>query len=170
MNFLDKARRQKFLPTSLLLFTLSIGILIGTLVNTGVRAEKGQAAAPDASPLVIPSPTKMTNDFTKLAQLLEPSVVYITTDYIPKQETAARKRRPQVEDEEDDDGDLLRRFFGAPRQGMPNPRAFRREASGGTVRRRSAGVGRRRKSGKWRIVRGMSALSMLSPSRISIPS
>jgi serine protease Do len=133
MNFLDKARQQKFLPTSLLLFTLSIGILIGTLVNTGVRAEKGQAAAPDASPLVIPSPTKMANDFTKLAKLLEPSVVYITTDYAPKQETVAKKRRPQMEEDEDDDGDLLRRFFGAPRQGMPNPRAFRREASGSGV-------------------------------------
>jgi serine protease Do len=133
MNFLDKARQQKFLPTSLLLFTLSIGILIGTLVNTGVRAEKGQAAAPDASPLVIPSPTKMANDFTKLAKLLEPSVVYITTDYAPKPETVAKKRRPQMEEDEDDDGDLLRRFFGAPRQGMPNPRAFRREASGSGV-------------------------------------
>jgi len=133
MNFLDKARQQKFLPTSLLLFTLSIGILIGTLVNTGVRAEKGQSAAPDASPLVIPSPTKMANDFTKLAKLLEPSVVYITTDYAPKPETSARKRRPQMEEDEDDDGDLLRRFFGAPRQGMPNPRAFRREASGSGV-------------------------------------
>lgn len=133
MSFLDKARQQKFLSTSLLLFTLSIGILIGTLVNTGVRAEKGQSAAPDATPLVIPSPTQMANEFTKLAKKLEPSVVFITTDYTPKTETAARKRRPQAEEsDEDDESDLLRRFFGSPRQGMPAPR-FKREATGSGV-------------------------------------
>ncbi|MFN7935625.1 MAG: Do family serine endopeptidase [Bryobacteraceae bacterium] len=131
MSFLHKARQQKFLSTSLLLFTLSIGILIGTLVNTGVRAERGQTAAPDATPLVIPSAKQMSNEFTKLAKALEPSVVHITTDYAPKPQETARRRRPADEDE-DEEGDLLRRFFGAPRQGMPTPR-FRREASGSGV-------------------------------------
>ncbi|MBL8175403.1 MAG: Do family serine endopeptidase [Bryobacterales bacterium] len=131
MSFLDKARQQKFLSTSLLLFTLSIGILIGTLINTGVRAEKGQTAAPDATPLVIPSAKQMANEFTKLAKSLEPSVVHITTDYAPKPQESARRRRPS-EEEEDEEGDLLRRFFGAPRQGGPTPR-FRREASGSGV-------------------------------------
>ncbi len=131
MSFLHKARQQKFLSTSLLLFTLSIGILIGTLISTGVRAEKGQTAAPDAAPLVIPSPKQLSNEFSKLAKVLEPSVVHITTDYAPKPQESARRRRP-AEEEEDEEGDLLRRFFGAPRQGMPVPR-FRREASGSGV-------------------------------------
>ena len=131
MSFLHKARQQKFLSTSLLLFTLSVGILIGTLINTGVRAEKGQTAAPDATPLVIPSARQMSNEFSKLAKVLEPSVVHITTDYAPKPQESARRRRP-MEEEEDEEGDLLRRFFGAPRQGMPTPR-FKREASGSGV-------------------------------------
>ncbi|MBL8221217.1 MAG: hypothetical protein JNL62_18435, partial [Bryobacterales bacterium] len=84
MSFLHKARQQKFLSTSLLLFTLSVGILIGTLISTGVRAEKGQTAAPDATPLVIPSARQLSNEFSKLAKVLEPSVVHITTDYAPK--------------------------------------------------------------------------------------
>ncbi len=131
MSFLHKARQQKFLSTSLLLFTLSIGILIGTLISTGVRAEKGQTAAPDAAPLVIPSPKQLSNEFSKLAKVLEPSVVHITTDYAPKPQESARRRRP-TDEEEDEEGDLLRRFFGAPRQGLPVPR-FRREASGSGV-------------------------------------
>ncbi|HUQ93219.1 MAG TPA: Do family serine endopeptidase [Bryobacteraceae bacterium] len=138
MNFVHKARQQKFLSASLLLFTLSIGILIGTVINTGVRADRGQSAAPDATPLMIPSPTMLSNEFSKLAKKLEPSVVYITTDYAPKADSAARKRRPQTEDEGDDEeGDLLRRFFGAPRGGGPlggiAPPRQRREASGSGV-------------------------------------
>src|SRR5262245_24220025 len=123
MSFLQKARQQKFLSTSLLLFTLSIGILIGTVVNTGVRAERGQTAAPDATPLVIPSPTKLSNEFTKLAKQLEPSVVYITTDYSPKPTTAAgpRNRRPQGDDDEDEN-DVFRRFFVGPSFSARKPR------------------------------------------------
>jgi serine protease Do len=117
----------------LLLFTLSIGILIGTLINTGVRAEKGQSAAPDATPLVIPSPVQLSNEFSKLAKRLEPSVVYITTDYMPKEQTARKRRSPQAEeDTEDEEGDLLRRFFGSPRN-MPQQPRSRREASGSGV-------------------------------------
>lgn len=129
MNVLEKARQQKFLSASLLMFTLSIGILIGTLINTGVRAEKGQNAAPDATPLVIPNPKKLANEFTALAKKVEPSVVYITTDYAPKQ-VQSRNRRPQLE-EDDDEMDLFRRF-GIPSPNERTPR-FRREASGSGV-------------------------------------
>ncbi|MBL8215216.1 MAG: Do family serine endopeptidase [Bryobacterales bacterium] len=116
------------------MFTLSVGILIGTLVNTGVRAEKGQSAAPDATPLVIPSPKQMENEFTRLAKQLEPSVVYITTDYNPVKETASRKRR-QGDEEEEAEADLFRRFFGNPGgggRGGAIPRG-KREASGSGV-------------------------------------
>ena len=40
MKLLDKMRQQKLLSMTLLLFTLSIGIVIGTLVNTGVHAQR----------------------------------------------------------------------------------------------------------------------------------
>jgi hypothetical protein len=46
MKLFEKMRRQKLLSTTLMLFTLSLGIVIGTLLNTGVHAQRGQSAAP----------------------------------------------------------------------------------------------------------------------------
>ena len=137
---LDKLRRQKLLPFTLLLFTQCLGIVIGTLVNTRVSAARGQAAAPDATPLSIPSPVQLGNEFTKLAKKLEPSVVNITADFTPKEGTAQAKpkARGQQQDEEDDpsatddSSDLFHRFFRNDPFGgrQVNPRMFRREQSG----------------------------------------
>src|SRR5580700_4225396 len=129
MSFFDKVRRQKFLSFTLILFTLSIGILIGTLVQAGAKAAKEQTAAPDATPLVIPSPVQTENEFTRVAKLLEPSVVNISTEYIPKTTPQAnnpkvvpRLRKQQPNDDDDDNGqgnggglqDFFQRFFGGP--------------------------------------------------------
>ncbi len=54
MSLFDKLRRQKLLSFSLILFTLAIGVVIGTLINTGVKAAKDNTAAPGATPLTIP--------------------------------------------------------------------------------------------------------------------
>ena len=40
MSMFDKLRSQKLLSFTLVLFTLSIGIVIGTLINSGVKAAK----------------------------------------------------------------------------------------------------------------------------------
>src|SRR5713101_4789102 len=130
MRLLDKMRQQKLLSTTLLLFTLSIGIVIGTLVNTGANAARGQNAAPDATPLVVPKAVEIGNEFTKLAKKLDPSVVNITADYMPKVTTGKNRRaQPQDPDDGDDDGsDLFRRFFG--QQGPQAPPVQRREQSG----------------------------------------
>ena len=118
MSFFDKMRRQKLLSFSLILFTLSIGVLIGTLVSTGVKAAKEQAVAPGATPLAIPNPVQLSNAFSQLAKQLEPSVVNISSTYVQKapadpgpQGPAAAAATP---DDEDDDNngngmqDLLR--------------------------------------------------------------
>jgi len=84
MSFFGQLRRQKLLSATLLLFTLSIGILIGTLVTTAVRADKAQGGAPDAAPLVIPNPVQLSTAFTALAKQLEPSVVNITSTFGPR--------------------------------------------------------------------------------------
>src|SRR5436305_3672211 len=113
MTFYDKARRQKFLSFSLILFTLAIGILIGSLAQTGAKAAREQNAAPDATPLTVPAPVVIQNDFSKIAKRLEPSVVNISTEYIPKRNTSQnrqnpnlRRRQPQQQDddEQDDNG------------------------------------------------------------------
>src|SRR5581483_3974184 len=100
MRWLEWVRRQKLLSLSLVLVTLAIGIMIGTLLNTGVHAARGQAS-PDASPLVVPSPVQLGNEFSKLAKRLEPSVVYITADYMPK----ASDNPHRGDQEEGDKGD-----------------------------------------------------------------
>ena len=38
MSFFDRFKQQKLLTFSLLMFTLAVGIVIGTLVSTGVNA------------------------------------------------------------------------------------------------------------------------------------
>src|SRR5439155_20462189 len=83
MSFLNTIRTKKLVSSSLILFTLSIGILIGTLVNTGVKAAKDQPA-PGASPLLIPSPVQLSTSSTPLAKQPEPSCVNIPTDYQPQ--------------------------------------------------------------------------------------
>jgi serine protease Do len=133
MGFLDKIRHQKLLTISLLLFTLSIGILIGTLVTTGVNAAKAQVAAPDATPITIPAAVKAPNNqFVELAKRMEGSVVNISTEYTPKVGSARKRGQPAPDEEDEEEGmDLFRRFFGnrAPDGSVP-PRAFKRSATG----------------------------------------
>jgi serine protease Do len=120
--------QNRFLAVSVLTVTLSVGIVIGSLFTGGVFAGKGQQAAPDATPLAIPSPVQMNNEFARLAKQVESSVVFIST------ETKAREtRRGEGQGGEEDPMDLFRRFF--PRNGPGNPmqpgqRAPRRAGSG----------------------------------------
>src|SRR5689334_18305106 len=130
MKLLEKMRQQKLLSTTLLLFTLSIGIVIGTLVNTGVHAQRSGAAAPDATPLVVPKTAQVGNEFTKLAKMLEPSVVNITADYTPKLQEGKSRKKGNDDDPDDDSSDLFRRFFGGPGGGDSSPQSQRREQSG----------------------------------------
>jgi serine protease Do len=145
MNVLNAIRTRKVLSSSLVLFTLSIGILIGTLINTGVKAAKEQAA-PGATPLVIPNPVQLSTAFSQLAKQLEPSVVNISTTYEPKEVTAqaprGNNRRRAVPAPNDDEGDadnsmndFFNRFFGnpfgdSPHGGTPNGRRGQALGSG----------------------------------------
>jgi serine protease Do len=144
MKLYEKMRQQKLLSTTLMMLTLSVGILIGTLVNTGVKAARDQQGAPDATPLVIPQAQEVGNEFTKLAKKLDASVVNITADYMPKNDPQSRLNRRSRPQEQDDDPseegmDLFRRFFGNRGQGgggqggggmeMPQ-QASKREQSG----------------------------------------
>ena len=90
-----------------------------------MNAAKAQVAAPDATPLVVPTAVKAPNNqFVELAKRMESSVVNISTEYTPKNATT-RRRGPAQDDEDEEEGsDLLRRFFGnrAPEGALP-PRA-----------------------------------------------
>ena len=146
MNLFDKARSQKLLSFTLILFTLSLGVVIGTLITTGAKAAKDNVAAPGASPLVIPSPVQLSNQFTVIAKEAEPSVVNISTDYLPKQtqsrSTPRRRQQRQMPDDEDNGNgngmdDFFFRFFGNPfgngGGGMPEMPQRRSSALGSGV-------------------------------------
>ncbi|MGA7416249.1 MAG: trypsin-like peptidase domain-containing protein, partial [Bryobacteraceae bacterium] len=132
MPFLEKMKQQKVLSVGLLLVTLIIGIILGQLLDTRVKAARDAGPiAQDATPLTIPQAAPVGNEFTKLAKRLEPSVVYIQADYMPK---AAAKKGPKPESEDEGDGDsqqsdpsdMLKKFFG---NGQP-PKQFRQQGSG----------------------------------------
>ncbi len=143
MKILRRLRSQKVLSITLVVFTLSVGILIGTIINTAVRAEKAQVTTSDATPLAIPNPVQLSTAFSQLAKQLEPSVVNITSTYGAREEQRSRTRRrapspnqnPPEEDDEQGGSDLFRRFFGQDPFGGESPqRVFpRRQATGSGV-------------------------------------
>ena len=129
MKLFEKMRQQKLMSMALMLFTLSVGILIGTLINTQVNAARDQNAAPDATPLTVPRLSALGNDFTALAKKLEPSVVNITVDVAPAEKGAAKGQSP---DDSDEVPDFFKRFFGPDGSGggQETPDSPKRQASG----------------------------------------
>lgn len=130
-----KAHRAAY--TLSILATLALGILIGTVINQGVKGKEGQKS--DATPLAMPSPQQMSNAFSQIAKQLEPSVVNINTEQTIK----SPHRRRGGDNGDDDSGsmeDFFNRFFGGPGgqggQGMGpgGPDA-------GSIRERSLGSG-----------------------------
>jgi serine protease Do len=143
MRFFDRLRTEKLLSFTLIVFTLAIGVVIGTLVSTGVKAARSNAGnfAPDATPLTIPSAVELPSQFTQIAKQVQPSVVNIQTTYQPKMTQNPNRRRRQAQPDEGDQGegeggmnDFLYRFFGNPfGEGGPNMGPRHREAEGSGV-------------------------------------
>lgn len=134
-NVIEQLFQKKFLPTALILCTLVIGILIGTVVSDDVGAAPDGEPVSDATPLVVPKAEPVQNQFSDLARRLRPSVVNIRVESLP--DPSAERRRP-VEPGEDGPNnmeDFFRRFFGSPDgPNRPNPNSPNR-------RRRSPGEG-----------------------------
>ena len=141
MSLIERMRTQKLLSFTVLLFTLSIGIMIGTLADSGVNAARDDSPAADATPLAIPSPVEMSNTFTQIAKQVEPAVVNVSTTYVPKPNRVQNRRgRPAPQDEEDGDSmnDFFNRFFGGGGgnpfgNGAPNMPQQRGSATGSGV-------------------------------------
>jgi serine protease Do len=146
MSLFDKFRRQKLLSFTMVLFTLSLGVVIGTVISSGVKAARSDYAASDATPLVIPSPVQLSTTFSQIAKMAGPSVVNISTTYLPKaaavrQPGNSGRRRQQVAPPDDDQGgqgggmdDFLYKFFGGSPFGGGSPQESQRgEALGSGV-------------------------------------
>ncbi|MBV9573624.1 MAG: trypsin-like peptidase domain-containing protein [Acidobacteriales bacterium] len=104
-------KAHRFASTLTILLTLAVGILIGTVISKGVKGQEGKSRSSDATPLTIPSPQNLSNQFSQIAKQLEPSVVNINTESVIK--TPQRRRgTPNSPDEENPFDDFFDRFFG----------------------------------------------------------
>lgn len=108
-------RRRKLLFFSLILATLAIGVVIGTVVNRSVNADK-PGVSPGPTAIAIPSPTQLSSEFSKVAKMVEPAVVNINTETIIKAQTRERRQSPFGSPQEDP-FDFFERFFGGPMDG-----------------------------------------------------
>ena len=142
MSLFEKMRTQKVLSFTLVMFTLCLGIVLGTLINQGVKAAKDdhQVVAPGASPLAIPSPVELSNSFSQIAKQVGPSVVNISTTYLPKSTSSRPRGRRQMvpapdEDQGSDSGgmdDFIQRFFGGNGMGGGMPEMQHRGSATGS--------------------------------------
>jgi len=112
-------------------FAAALVIVLGAAFTSAVTSARAQAVAPDAAPLTIPPVVKNSNEFTRIAEMLEPSVVYITSEYRVRPTSQRRGPRQEDEDQNQDDSFIpqpFRRFFESPFGQFPMPR--RREGTG----------------------------------------
>jgi len=124
-----KSNRPAYTLT--ILATLTLGILIGTVISYSVKGQEKKTAS-DATPLSVPSPQQLSNQFSQVAKQLEPSVVNINTESTIKNPHRRRGLPDQGGGGGDDSSpfdDFFDRFFGGQGSG------------GGTIRERSLGSG-----------------------------
>ena len=123
-TLLERIRSQRLATTFILLATLSVGILAGSILTRNVSGkEQSGVNSSDAKPIVIPSPVSLSNGFSKIVQEVGPAVVNINTEELPKQSTNRRGRRGMQRSPDDQGGDeggqtpgdmqdFFNRFFG----------------------------------------------------------
>jgi serine protease Do len=111
-----KANRPAYTLT--ILVTLTVGILIGTVISKGVKGQERKSS--DATPLTIPSPQKLSNEFSQISKQLEPTVVNINTESTIK---SPHRRRgggnPAQPDEQNPFDDFFDKFFGGQQGNGP---------------------------------------------------
>jgi serine protease Do len=146
-GFGQRLKANRFASTLVILATLSLGILIGTVVSGGVKGKEKATSSSDATPLQVPSPQQLSSQFSQIARQLEPAVVNINTESTIK--NPHRRGGKAAPGTPDDDGsgegednpmqDFFDRFFGGGQggQGGQVPGA----PGGEDMRERSLGSG-----------------------------
>jgi serine protease Do len=125
-----KANRLPYTLT--ILATLSLGILIGTVISHSVRGDETKKS--DATPLTIPAPRQLSNQFAQIAKQLEPSVVNINTESMVKNPHPRRGNGNGEQGDENPFDDFFDRFFGG--QGGQGG-----QGGDGSIQERSLGSG-----------------------------
>jgi serine protease Do len=116
--FWKRLRMHRYGSTLTILVTLALGILIGTVISYGVKGKENRNVSADATPLQVPAPQQLSNQFAKISKEIEPSVVNINTESEVK--NPHRRMQPSPNgpgggggnDEENPFQDFFNRFFG----------------------------------------------------------
>jgi serine protease Do len=120
-TLLQRIRGRRLTTTFLLLATLSIGILVGSVLTHNVSGKEQGFDTSDAKPLVIPSPAALSNGFSQIVKTVGPAVVNINTESLAKQSAVKNPHRGmagpkgQGQDGQPNQGDMqdfFNRFFG----------------------------------------------------------
>src|SRR5579871_4632636 len=137
----QRLRADRLASTLLVLLTLALGILIGTVISYEVKGKENKVSSSDATPLEIPAPKQLSNAFTSIAKQLEPTVVNINTESTIKNPHGRRRMRPPVNPPDDNGGDednpfqdFFDRFFGGQGGGQGgNDQGIRERSLGSGV-------------------------------------
>jgi serine protease Do len=121
-------RERRALSTVVVVLTLSLGILIGTLISRGVRAAQQQGKASDAQQIELPAPVQLSTVFTKISKELAPAVVNINTE-----STMRSRTRQRTTPEGTDPFDLFERFFNQGPLGIDPPEMRQRSLGSGIL-------------------------------------
>ncbi|HSY58379.1 MAG TPA: trypsin-like peptidase domain-containing protein, partial [Terriglobales bacterium] len=124
------ARRRKIFASLLVVLTLGIGILIGTVISGRALATHGQSGPSGASLLAVPDPISLSNSFSTISKKLGPAVVNISTTQVIEKPKGGAKRPHHLNDPFQD---FFDRFFDSPDNG---PDAERSLGSGVIVDRK----------------------------------
>src|SRR5262249_27968460 len=102
--------KKRLLYLTLIVATLTIGVVIGTIVSGGVKAGEQKAQA-----LVIPDPVSLSNAFSQIASNLAPAVVNISSEVTAENPTRTRgDRNNRNQDPRQLDPFDFFNFFGLP--------------------------------------------------------
>jgi len=139
----NRFQPRRFASTFVVLVTLALGILIGTVVSYSVKGKSLDTS--DAQQIVLPDPQKLSNAFSQIAKQIEPAVVNINTESVIKNPHSRLRRAPKPNSPDDQDNgdsqgndspfqDFFDRFFGGqPGQGGDLPDARQRSLGSGVI-------------------------------------
>ena len=99
---------KRLLYLALIIATLTIGVVIGTIVSGGVKAT---GEAQKSAALVIPDPVALSNQFSQIAATIDPAVVNINTEATV--DASAARGKGGNNGQPADPFDLFN-FFGVP--------------------------------------------------------
>jgi serine protease Do len=133
--FWARFRAHRWASSVVVLLTLALGILIGTVISVGVKGKENKNGSADATQLQVPAPKQLSSAFAQVADKIEPSVVNINTESSvkvnPHRNLPRRRQAPPGGDEETPFQDFFDRFFGP--QGPDAPPMRERSLGSGVI-------------------------------------